>query len=44
MILTVEIFLAVVGIILTAFALGYAVGRNTKKVTASTPMDSVTFL
>lgn len=31
MVLTVEIFLAILGVILTAFGIGYAIGRNTKK-------------
>ena len=43
MVLTVEVFIAIVGLVLTAFGLGYAIGRNAKKVTASAKV-SVTFL
>ena len=31
MVLTAELFLTIVGVILTAFGLGYAIGHNTKK-------------
>ena len=31
MVLTVDLFIAIVGLVLTAVGLGYAFGRNTKK-------------